>query len=101
MRVPQLLTNNQSENLTRQQKRKLQRTHQKACSRLEGLIRKINLPVTFDNNCVTSFGNFGLFEVLKQAIGLVEIVQKHLTVTRHHNCTYSAAEIIDIMIVLP
>ncbi|MEW6066009.1 MAG: hypothetical protein AB1538_12725 [Bacillota bacterium] len=42
-----------------------------------------------------------MFEVLKQAIGLVEIVQKHLTVTRHHNCTYSAAEIIDIMIVLP
>lgn len=98
MIVPQSLTNYQSENLTRQQKRDLQRTHQKACSRLEMLIRKINLPVTFDNNSVTSFGNFGLFEALKQAIGFTEIVQKHLTVTRHHNCIYSASEIIDIMV---
>ncbi|PHJ39646.1 hypothetical protein P378_02230 [Desulforamulus profundi] len=29
--------------------------------------------MTFDNNSVTSFGNFGLFETLKQAIGFVEI----------------------------
>ena len=41
MRIPQSLTNYQSENLTRQQKRDLRRTHQKACSRLEMLKKKL------------------------------------------------------------
>jgi len=46
----------------------------------------------------SSYGNFGLFEALKQVIGFADLLIKHLTVKRHHNCTYSAAELIDIMV---
>lgn len=96
--VSRFFTNNQLESLSRQEKRDLQRRHEKAFSRLQKLAGKTNLPVTFDNTTVTGFGNFGLFEALKQTIDLMGIIQKHFTVHRHHNCTYSAAELVDIMV---
>ncbi|MBA1335674.1 MAG: IS1380-Spn1, transposase [Firmicutes bacterium] len=96
--VAQLLTNNQQENITRQQKRAQERRLRKAQKRLQKLAAKTNLPIAFDNNTVTAYGNFGLFEALKQVIGFTDMLQKHLTVKRHHNCTYSAAELLEIMI---
>ncbi|MFZ5633967.1 MAG: hypothetical protein ACOY40_14080, partial [Bacillota bacterium] len=41
--------------------------------------------------------NFGLLETFKNAIGYRELLQKHFTVNRHHNCRYSAAELADIL----
>ncbi|MFZ5634173.1 MAG: hypothetical protein ACOY40_15130 [Bacillota bacterium] len=96
--VTRLLTNNQLESLSRQQIRDLQRKHEKAFARLQKMAGKTNLPVTFDNTTVTGFGNFGPFEALKQAIDFAGIIQKHFTVHRHHNCIYSAAELVDIMV---
>lgn len=96
--VPQLLTIDQPENETRQQKRNRERCYQKALKKLKKLVAGVNLPVTFDNTTVTQFGNFGLFEALKQVIGFVDLLREHLTIKRHHNCRYSAAEIIEIMI---
>lgn len=95
--VSRLLTNNQLETLSRQQKRDLQRKHEKAFVQLQKLTHKTNLPVTFDNHTVTSYGNFGLFETFKKAIGFTGFLQKHFTVKRHHNCQYTAAELADIM----
>ncbi|MFZ5649197.1 MAG: hypothetical protein ACOY30_16435 [Bacillota bacterium] len=68
-----LLTNYQLENLSRQQIRAMERKHQKALTRLKKLTDKTNLPVTFDNDSVTNFGNFGLFETFKNAIGYTEL----------------------------
>jgi len=98
MMVAQLPTVEQQENLSRQQKRDLERRYQKAARRLQKLVTRNDLPVTFDNTTITAYGNFGLFEALKQVIGFTDMLQQHLTVRRHHNCSYSAAELIDIMV---
>jgi hypothetical protein len=98
MMVAQVLTDNQQENLSRQQKRDLERRRQKAAKRLAKLAARINLPVTFDNTTVTAHGNFGLLEAMKQVIGFADILRRHLTIERHHNCVYSAAELIETMI---
>ena len=95
--VSRLLTNNQLETLNRQQKRALQREHKKAFARLQRTTEKSNLPVTFDNHTVTSYGNFGLFEAFKKAIDFTGLLKKHFTVKRHHNCRYTAAGLADIM----
>lgn len=96
--VPRLLTNYQLETLNRQQIREIERKHKKAFNKLRKLTSKSNLSVFFDNCTVTNFGNFGLFESFKKAIGFQEMLQKYVTVYRHHNCRYSAAELIDTMI---
>lgn len=95
--VTRLLTNYQLENLSRQQIHALEREHQKALARLKKLTGKTNLPVAFDNTSITGYGNFGLFEAFKNAIGYKELLQKHFTVNRHHNCRYSPADLADIL----
>ena len=74
------------------------REYEKSIQLLQKATNKANLPVIFDNMTVTSFGNFGLLESLKQAIDFIGIVNKHFTVRRHHNSTYSAAELVDTMV---
>lgn len=98
MMIAQVLTNDQQENLSRQQKRAREYCYQKAVRKLQKLVAKTNLPVTFDNTTVTAYGNFGLFEALKQTIGFADMLRQHLTVSRHHNCSYSAVELIETMI---
>jgi glutaredoxin len=83
--VSQLNPNYQQESLKRQQKREIERQHKKAYKKLQKLTEYTNLPVVFDNHTVTSYGNFSLIESFKQAIGFIELLQKHLTVNRHHN----------------
>lgn len=95
--VAQVLTGNQEEKLSRQQRRDRERRCQKAARRLEKLAAKTNLPVTFDNTTVTAYGNFGLFEAFKQVAGFADLLRLHLTIRRHHNCIYSAAELIETM----
>jgi len=95
--VTRLLTNYQLETLSRQQIRALEREHQKTLARLKKLTDKTNLPVTFDNDSVTNFGNFGLFETFKNAIGYTELLSKHFNISRHHNCRYNATELADIL----
>lgn len=68
MMVSQLITTNQLETLSRQQKRQLEREYQKKLHSLQRRTRNSNLPVSFDNFSVTAFGNFGLLEAFKQAI---------------------------------
>lgn len=84
--------------MTRQQKRERERRYRKAAKRLEKLAAKTGIPVTFDNTTVTAYGNFGLLEAMKQVIGFDDMLRRHLTIRRHHNCTYSAAELIETMI---
>lgn len=74
--VAQVLTNNQQENLSRQQKRDRERRCQNAALRLQRLVAKTSLPVTFDNTTVTAYGNFGLFEALKQAIEFSDMLRQ-------------------------
>jgi len=82
---------------TRQQKRAMERRQAGERARLEKLARKTDLPVTFDNETITAFGGFGVLEAFKQVIGFSLLVQKHLQVHRHHNCHYTAAQLIDIV----
>lgn len=65
---------------------------------MERLAVKTNLPITFDNASVTAYGNFGLFEAFKKVVGLQELLQEHTDIKRHHNCLYTADEIIDTMV---
>jgi hypothetical protein len=80
---------------SRQQKRAMERRQARELARLEKLARKTNLPVTFDNQTITAFGGFGVLEAFKQVVGFVQLVHEHLRVHRHHNCRYSAAQLID------
>lgn len=95
MMVAQLPMSDQQEDLSRQQRRQRERRYKKAARKLKKLVARAAVPVTFDNTTVTSFGNFGLFEALKQSIGFSDILLQQLTVRRHHNCSYSAAELIE------
>lgn len=96
--VAQVLTDDQQEKLTRQQRRERERRYQKAAKRLEKLAAKTNLPVAFDNATITAYGNFGLFEAMKRVIGFDDMLRQHLTIRRHHNCVYSATELMETMI---
>ena len=98
MMVAQVLTNNQQESLSRQQKRAENRRCQKSQKKLERLAAKTNLPVTFDNASVTAYGNFGLFETFKKVVGLKELFHNYTDIKRRHNCIYTAHEIIDTMV---
>lgn len=89
------ITNEQSFTWTRQQKRAVERRQARERARLEKLARKTDLPVTFDNQTITAFGGFGVLEAFKQVVGFVQLVQEHLRVHRHHNCRYTAAQLID------
>ena len=97
MMVSQLITTNQLENLSRQQRRQLEREYHKKLSSLQRQTRKSNLPVSFDNNSVTAFGNFGLLEAFKQAIDFRGMLNR-VRLERHHNCKYTDSELMDIII---
>lgn len=96
--ITQILADGKFLNLSRQQKRALERQQAKERKRLEKLAQKTNLPVTFDNHTITGSGGFGLFEAFKEAVGFKEIVQKHFKVKRHHNCIYPSVRLIDTLI---
>jgi len=97
MMVSQLISTNQLENLSRQQKRQLERKYQKKLQSLQRKTNKTNLPTSFDNLTVTSFGNFGILEAFKQAIDFRGMLsQVHLD--RHHNCKYTDVELLDTAI---
>ena len=97
MMVSQLLTNEQLETLSRQQKRQLERKHQKKIISLKKRISKTDLPVTFDNNTVTAFGGFGLLESFKQVIGFKDMLQQ-VKLVRHHNCQYTNTDLLDTIV---
>lgn len=84
--------------MTRQQKRTLERQQAKERARLERLARKADLPVTFDNRSVTSCGGFGLLEGFKRVIGFSELLRRYFTVRRHHNCRYTSAGLVDLLV---
>ena len=97
MMVSQLITTNQLETLSRQQKRQLEREYEKKLHSLQRRIRNFNLPVSFDNFSVTAFGNFGLLEAFKQMIDFRGMLgQVHLK--RHHNCQYTDIDLLDTVI---
>ena len=91
------LTEEQFFSRARQQKRVMERRQARERARLEKLARKTDLPVTFDNQTITAFGGFGMLEAFKQVIGFTQLVQRHLQVHRHHNCQYTATQLIDIV----
>jgi hypothetical protein len=97
MMVAQLITTNQLETLSRQQRSQLERKYQKKLRSLQLRTRNSNLPVSFDNLSVTAFGNFGLLEAFKQAIDFRGMLSRvHLK--RHHNCKYTDTGLLDIII---
>lgn len=66
--------------------------------RLRKKLMGVNLDIEFQNETTTAFGNFSLIESFKKAIGLAEIIQKNLSVKKHHNAHYSADTLTDYMI---
>ena len=60
MMVTQLMTTNQLETLTRQQRRQQEREYQKKLYLLQQRTRNSDLPISFNNSSVTAFGNFAL-----------------------------------------
>ncbi|MEW5920514.1 MAG: hypothetical protein AB1796_06080 [Bacillota bacterium] len=90
------IINEQSLSWTRQLQQTMTRRQARERARLEKLARRTDLPVTFDNQTITAFGGFGVLEAFKQVVGFAPLVQKHLQVHRHHNCRYTAAQLLDI-----
>lgn len=61
-------------------------------------LREVNLPVEFDNDTVTNFGNFHTIETFKQAIGLKSIIKDNFTLSKASNSTYSAQSTLEHLI---
>lgn len=97
MMVSQLITTNQLETLSRQQKRQLEREYQKKLYFLKRRTQNTNLPISFDNFSVTAFGNFGLLEAFKQAINFRGMLSR-VRLKRHHNCKYTSIDLLDTVI---
>ena len=97
MMITQLMTTNQLETLFRQQQRQKEREYQKKLLSLQQRTRNSNLPISFDNSSVTAFGNYGILEAFKQAIGFRDMLSR-IHLKRHHNCKYTGPEILDTMI---
>lgn len=95
--VSQLITTNQLENLSRQQRRQLARKYEKKLHSIQCQTRKSNPSVVFDNSSVTAFGNFGILEAFKQAIDLRGLLNK-VSLKRHHNCKYTSTDLLDTTI---
>lgn len=97
MMVSQLITTNQLENMTRQQRPQLERDYLKKLHTLQRRTRNCDLPVSFDNHSVTAFGNFGLMEAFKQAIDFRSMLSR-VRLERHHNCKYTDTDLLDTVI---
>lgn len=97
MMVSQLITLNQLETISRQQRRDLERKYQQKLNSLQRQTRKSDLPLSFDNSSITSYGNFGILEAFKKAIGFQSML-KQISLKRHHNCKYSDTELLDTII---
>lgn len=95
--VSQLITINQLENLSRQQRRQLEREYERKLHSVQRRTRNCNLPVSFDNLSITAFGNFGTLEAFKQAIDFRSMFNR-VRLNRHHNCKYTDAELLDTII---
>lgn len=86
----------QEEVLTRQQKRNMERKARKLEKRIANATKRTNLPVTFDNSTVTSFGPFTYLEAFKTAIGYRDILES-VQIPCGPNVVYSNAELLDTM----
>ncbi|ABO50799.1 transposase, IS4 family [Desulforamulus reducens MI-1] len=97
MMVSQLITTNQLETMSRQQRRNLERKYQKKLNSLQHQTSKSDLPLRFDNSSVTAYGSFGILEAFKKAVDLPGML-KRVSLKRHHNCKYSDTELLDTII---
>jgi hypothetical protein len=106
MILPDLLGHNKnsSENLgtvetklsrrkRREKKLELYRSHKKLLQRLS----LVNLPVHFDNETTTAFGNFSALATFKEAIKFKEILEENISLRKHHNSRYSVVDLLDYL----
>jgi hypothetical protein len=86
----------QEEVLSRQQRRNLERKAKKLEKRILQATKRTNLPVTFDNPTVTSFGPFTYFEAFKTAVAYPELLTS-VTIPCGPNVVYSNAKLLDTL----
>lgn len=80
--------------LSRKERREIERRKRK----LEKKLRKVNLPVVFDNNTVTAAGNFHLMETFERVIDLRGIIDEEFTLKKFHNSKYHPTDLLIEMI---
>ncbi len=77
----------------REKKLELLRDYKKLHRRLS----QVNLPVHFDNDTTTAFGNFSSLASFKEAINFKEILEENITLRKHHNCQFTVVDLFDYL----
>ncbi len=94
MILPQLFDNKEKSSefseskLSRRQRReeklRLYRKHKKLLRRLS----HSNLPVHFDNETTTAFGNYASLATFKEAINFKTMLKENINLRKHHNARF-------------
>jgi hypothetical protein len=77
----------------REKKLELYRAHKKLLQRLS----QVNLPVHFDNDTTTAFGNFASLATFKEAIKFKEILEENISLRKYHNSRFSVVDLFDYL----
>lgn len=80
--------------ISRKERREIERKKRK----LQKKLRRVNLPVVFDNTTVTQAGNFALIETFERAIGLHGIVANEFTLEKGKNSKFHPTSLLLKMI---
>ena len=77
----------------REEKLRLYRKHKK-------LLRKLshsNLPVHFDNETTTAFGNYAPLATFKEAINFKTMLKENINLRKHHNARFPVIDLFDYL----
>ena len=77
----------------REKKQRLYREHKKLLRRLSHL----NLPIHFDNETTTAFGNYASLATFKEAINFKTMLEENISLRKHHNARYSVVDLFDYL----
>ncbi len=98
MMMPVYYEEEEFSKLSRPERRRYIRQHQKIKKKLMKRAKHGKLDVIFDNETVTSSGTFVFIEAFKKAIQLQEMVKNHVIMERHPNADYPYEVLIDQLV---
>ena len=77
----------------REKKLRLYREHKKLLRRLS----VVNLPVHFDNETTTAFGNYASLATFKEAINFKTMLKENISLRKYHNARFSVVDLFDYL----
>jgi hypothetical protein len=82
---------------TRKQRRKKQLRLYREYKKLIRRLSIVNLPVHFNNETTTAFGNYTSLASFKEAINFKAMLRKNISLRKHHNAQFSVVDLYDYL----